>query len=388
MKKMNGKKLVFGAIVALVIGAAALRLHNRNQDWQTAESGVGEPLLPEFDPGMVQTVEIIGATEQTTLSKDDDGGWQVVERYGYPVNFASLSSLVSSLQDMKIKRLIQSTPENQAALELDGVPPKNDDSLAIRFLNQDSDVIKTIVLGTMHEKNAAAAADSPMPMPGYPGGRYVRVVEDNLLALVEDTFTSVEPKPTDWLARDFVSINDVISVERFNQNNELAWRVSRDDKNSPLELENPPKNEEVNDSALRSIGYAFNWMKFADVAEPELEPTATGLDNPEKIKVLDAHGSIFEFSLGDQRDDGLIYAQIKITPAPDNEKEKEKSEKTDADDAEKTGQIKTQNDEEYCKKIATMSKKTDDWVYLLNASDLNNVRVAKDKLMQQEKDAD
>src|ERR1700744_4415093 len=98
---MNLKQLGILIAIVIVVGAAGLALHHRQQaSWSGGGAEVGKKLLGEFPFNDVARIEIRHGTNELNLVKNNDV-WGVGERNDYPANFSQISEFLLKARDFK-----------------------------------------------------------------------------------------------------------------------------------------------------------------------------------------------------------------------------------------------------------------------------------------------
>jgi hypothetical protein len=118
---------------------------------------------------------------------------------------------------------------------------------------------------------------------GYPVGRYVLALDGaqkEKVALVSDALANVEPKPDNWLNKDFFKIEKLraISIAAVIETNN--WKLTRETETGDWTLADKKEGEELDKGKSSSVSYALSSPSFNDVVSPASKPEETGMDKP------------------------------------------------------------------------------------------------------------
>ncbi len=131
--------------------------------------------------------------------------------------------------------------------------------------DKDGKTVRTVALGKKHMRQSA----SPSPFggdEGWPDGRYV-MLEDNpeSVSLVSETFSNLEPKPEQWLNKDFFKVEKVKSVAVTYPVATNSWKVSRETETGEWTLADAQPTEKLDSTKTSSFANALSWPSFNDV---------------------------------------------------------------------------------------------------------------------------
>jgi hypothetical protein len=99
------------------------------------------------------------------------------------------------------------------------------------------------------------------------------------VSVTSETFTEIEPKPEQWLNKDWLKVEKLKSVSVVSTNATNNWKVARETESGSWTLVDPKEGEQVDTNRLSGVGYALSSPSFNDVLSPEAKPEATGLDH-------------------------------------------------------------------------------------------------------------
>ena len=165
------------------------------------------------------------------------------ERNDYPANFQEISDFLLKARDLKAAQNEEVGPSQLARLSL--VPGEGTNAAtAVEFKDQSAKTLKSMLLGKKHMRKS----NRPSPMgdmgeEGWPDGRYVKV--DKTVALISDVLASLEPKPEQWLNKDFIKIEKVRSVAVEFPNATNSWKMSRETETGDWKLADAKPGEQL-----------------------------------------------------------------------------------------------------------------------------------------------
>src|SRR5437879_962591 len=123
------------------------------------------------------------------------------------------------------------------------------------------------LLGEKHMRKS----DRPSPMgdmgeQGWPDGRYVKVPNTENVSLVSEPFDKIEPKPEQWLNKDFFKIEKARSVAVTFPNATNSWKLTREAETGEWKLAEAKPTEQLDASKASGGTNRFSSASFVDVA--------------------------------------------------------------------------------------------------------------------------
>ena len=368
---MKKNQLLKTLLILIVLGAVACYLHRDElKKYFGKDDGPSEYLLPEGEIDLSRVKKVTFTSKDKTVTLVNDGGWKVVERYGYPVNMDNLDKFITALCDCRILREMELSDELKSEMKL------TDDAgaVTVKLMDGDGKDLRTLVCGITHDKESDGGnmPQGMMMMGGgnMPDGRFI-LLADGRAVLVPDTLYSVDSAVASWLDKDFFKIGDMKSAELLEGGKSL-WKMARGSKSDDLKLDAPtPEGKELDTSKISSVKSAFSWMRFNDVADPAAKPEAIGMDKAKSMVVKDFDGftytMTFGAAVGDKRYLKLEKAEWDgetVRKPVDGEKPEDKA-KLDAEFAAKVKENQA--------KAASMNEQYGKWIYEVGTYSLGNV---------------
>ena len=385
---MNKNQLVLLMVVAAVVGGIGYNLSKKEKaTWTDSAQKMGEKLLTTLkveDINNVESITIKSTAGSLSLAKKGDV-WGVPDRGDYPANYETLHSFLMKMFELKVSQPVKATAGQLERLEL--LPPEKGTNggggTVVELKDKSGKVITSLTLGKKVIKESGAA--SPMGGGGsFPVGRYVQVGNDlKSVALVSESFASIEPKAEDWLDKDFLKIEKIRSISVTHAQATNNWKIIRDTEAGEWKLQDA-KGEEKLDTSKTS---GFNWLlssgSFADVGSASVKPEDSGLDKPIVAKLQTFEDFSYEVKLGKAQPDGRYYVQFTTSANIAKERSPGKDEKPeDKDKLDKEFKDKVTKSQEKLKK----ERFHDKWVYLVDKYTVENLLKERRELLAEKKD--
>src|SRR5690348_9712558 len=201
---MNRNQLTLLLFLVVVLGLAGLMVYNKQNDVHSSgDPAIGKKLLGDLPVNDVAHIALKQSTNELNLVKKD-GRWRVRERNDYPANYSEISDFLLKARDLKV---VQSEKVGSSQLaRFDLVPGSGTNAaLAIDLKDKDDKSIQSLLLGKKHmQKSKSPSPLGDMGDSGWPDGRYVKVGSSDAVALISEALANIEPKPDQWLNKDFI----------------------------------------------------------------------------------------------------------------------------------------------------------------------------------------
>jgi hypothetical protein len=210
--------------------------------------------------------------------------------------------------------------------------------------------------------------DSGMGGGGYPDGRYIMVGNDvQSVAIVSDALSNIEPKPEEWLNKDFFKVENLKSISVTSTNATNNWKLDKEKENGEWKLADGKTGEQLDTGKSSGVTSALSSPSFNDVATNSA-PDKTGLDKPLLAKLSTFDGLDYQVKVGSKTGDDSYFLQMTVNgsfpkerTAGKDEKPEEKT-RLDKEFKEKTQKLeeKLKTEKEYEKWTFVVSKWTID----------------------------
>ena len=380
---MNRKQLVLLLVVIIVLGGAGLIVRNKqNESRRSGNEGIGKKLLENFPVNDVANISLKQGTNELHLVKKDEL-WRVQERNDYPANYAEISGFLLKINDLKIVQTEKVGPSQLAKLSL-ATGQGADSALVVEFKDQQNKPIKSLLLGKKHMRKS----NRPSPMgefggdEGYPDGRYVKAgSESDGVALISDALANIEPKPDQWLNKDFFKVEKIRSIAVAFPAVTNSWKLTRETEAGEWKLAEAKPTEQLDAGKASGVANPLGSPSFADVAV-SAKPEDLGLDKPTVVTLDTFDHFTYTLKVGQKTNDNFPLAMTVNADLPKERpagKDEKPEDKTKLDKEFKDNQKKLED------KLA-QEKKFEKWTYLVSTWTVEPVLKERGQLMAEKKE--
>ncbi len=364
---MNRKQFIILLVLVVVVGAAGLWVRQRsNHSWQSDATAIGQKLLPNLAVNDIAQITIKSGANELNLARRDNL-WRVHERGDYPANFPQISELLLKLADLKVAQTEDIGPSQLGRFEL--LPPGagSTSGTLVEFKDQSGKTLNSVLLGKKHMKQPAGNSQfGGMGDEVWPDGRYVLTGKDSKsLAVISDPLDNVQPKPEQWLNKDFFSIEKPSTIEVKFPEATNSWKLTRASETNDWQLAEAKPDEKLDASKISSVTSPFGSASFNDVAVP----TGGGSSNLIVLKVETFDGFAYVAQIG-QKENENYPARFSIAASLATERSPAKDEK--AEDKSKLDKEFKNRQAKLSEKLAR-EKQFENWVYLLPAYGVDEI---------------
>ena len=375
---MKTQQLAILVAVGLALGGAGLYVRNQQSaGYRQSSAQLGGALLQGVDASTLTGLRITQGTNQLNILKSGND-WTVKERGGYAANFGSIQDLVRKLVDLKATQPIQVGPSRLPILEL--VAPDKGPGVLVELLGADGKASRSVLLGKKHTKGGQDDGGGGLGGMGgaWPIGRYVMV--DNKIetvTLVNEPLANAEPKPDQWLEKEWFKVEQPISVTVSHPDATNSFSLTRTNEFSEWTLVGAKPEEKVDAAKSGVFSSLLSSPSFDDVIV-DAQPAALGLDNPLQAKIRTANGWTYTVKVGKAQEGDrypvqfVTEAQLLTQRNPAKDEKKEETEKFNKDFAEK---LKKQQE----KLAAEQSRGR--WTYLVSKWTIDSILKKRSELM-------
>ena len=379
---MNRKQLAILLVLVIVLGGAGLLLRKKQAaSWKGANPSIGQKLLGNFPVNDVTRIDIKQGTNELNLVKQDDL-WRVRERNGYPANYSEISDFLIKARDLKIVQSENLGPSQWPRLALVAGQGTNA-ALEVKFLGQNDKPIKTLFFGKMHTKKSNRQSPyGDMGGGDWPDGRFVRAGGDSgNVVLISETFANIEPRPEQWLDRDFFKVERVRSVAVLFPVATNSWKLTRDTATAEWKLADAKPGEQLDSARTAGVSNPLNSPSFVDVAT-SAGPEMLGLDKP-IVATLEAFDNFtYTVKVGQKTNDNYPIAYTVTAQFPKERmpgKDEKPEDKARLDKEFKDTQKKLEE------KFA-QEKAGEKWIYLVSTWTLDTLLKERSQLFVEKKE--
>jgi hypothetical protein len=297
---MNRKQFLILLGLVVVIGAAGLFVYRqKNTSWHEG-AAIGQKLLPDLQVNDVAQITIKSGAGGVTLARQNNL-WRVHERGDYPANFSQISDLLLKLADLKSAQNEEVGPSQLGRFELlpPGAAPNAGTSLELGDQNGKS--LGSLLLGKKHMKKPAANSQpGGMGDEGWPDGRYVMAgAGAKTVALISDPLDSVQPKPEQWLNKDFLNVEKPREIVAQFPEATNSWKLVRASETNDWQLADAKASEKLDSSKISSVTSPLSSASFNDVTPL----SAGGAASNTVLTVETFDGFTYRAEIGLKKDD-------------------------------------------------------------------------------------
>ena len=306
---MKPKTLVVLTVVALALTLATIltrKTPNRNA------GTLGGKVLPALDINAVRSLRVIAPEGTVTVSRVD-GTWVCEEAHGYPVDFERLKKALIELSNLKVGQVMRLDDEQKAAIKL--IPTSGETpGVGVELFDQAGKTLASLVLGKERRRDA-----SPSPYGAPADGRYITVDEGKTALLVSSGLAELAAaQPQNWLKTDILNVpaSDVMRVSIAGPGRTTVV-LTRTNATAELDLEGVGPSEAFDTSKRYGLSAGLSYLRFDDIADPALDETVAGLDDPVLYEATTGKGATYTLALGaSPADRDGRYAVVRVTLAP------------------------------------------------------------------------
>src|SRR5207247_3800152 len=120
---------------------------------------------------------------------------------------------------------------------------------------------------------------------GFADGRYVKLGNDSEnVAVISDALSNIEPKPEQWLNKDFFKVEKARSISVNFPVATNSWKLSRESESGEWKLAEAKPGEQLDTSKASGVANPLSSPSFADLATGA-KPEQLGLDKPTLVTI-------------------------------------------------------------------------------------------------------
>ena len=367
---MNRKQFILLLVAVAVIGGVSLVLYNKKTGSYQGSTRTGQTILGTFDPNEVGHVTIKEGDKELNLVRGNDK-WTVKERNNYPANFDQIAEFVRKMQDLKVVQTMRATPKQLEKLEL-----SDKTGTAVQFKDDKGKALKSVRLGAKVMRQSSS--QSPFGDDGgFPTGRHVMPEGSQTVAVVSDPLSSAEPKPEQWLNKDFFKVEKVKSISFASQTATNSWLLTRESESGDFKLADVKPGEMFDTNKVASFANALSSPSFSDVVVDK-KPEETGLDKPETLTLTTFDHFTYTLKIGKKSGDDNYYATVSVSAELPKERTPGKDEKPE--DKDKLDKEFKDNKEKLEQKLKQEQQYTS-WTYTIPQWTLESILKPRAELM-------
>ncbi len=379
---MNRKQLAILLLVLVVLGFAGLSVYRKENSSSGGNNpAVGKKVLPDLKYNDVAQISFREGSNQVNLVKKNEL-WRVQERNDYPANYSEISEFLLKWKDLKVVQSEEVGASDLRRLWLTPDQPTNN-PVVVDLKDQAGKTITTLLLGKKHmRKSARASQFGDMGEDGYPDGRYISVgANSKTVSLISDALSNVEPKPEQWLGKDFFKVEKPRAVAVVFPNATNSWKLTRETETGEWKLADATPEEKVDSSKVSGVSNPFSSPSFNDV-RANSAIAELGLEKPILVTIDTFENFTYTLKVGQKTND--TYA-LTVGVTADLLKERTPAKDEKAEDKEKLDKEFKEKQKKLEEKLA-QEKAFENWVYLVSSWTVDPVLKERAQLMVDKKD--
>ena len=263
---MTHRSFVIWLVLAMVTFAVALISVFSQPGFQQAGNH-DEVVFPELraDPNAAAKLAITAAGSEITLLRNDDGGWRVEDKSGYPADGKKVVGLIAALADTRFVEAKTALPESFSRLEVEDPTGESAKSRRITISSADDKVLTDLILGKRSTQRTSRDAF----------GSYLRRPDQQQAWLVNQEIQA-DRKIEDWLAREILNIaqGEIAAIEITPAESE-GYSLSRAEAEADFVLADAPEataraddgaeEKTLDQGAVERIASALYFLNLRDV---------------------------------------------------------------------------------------------------------------------------
>ena len=223
---MNRKQFLYLLAAVVILGGAGIAVFwNNLRGYQNDGATIGAKVLPQLKASEASEIHLKNANQEITLISKK-GSWSVKERGGYPADLGQISELLAKLVEAKVTQSQQVAPSLYGRLELNEPGKTEGVGTVLDLKDQKGQPLAHLVFGKVAKKKDPG---NPLPnaVDGVAAGRYL-IAPGKIanVVVVSDPFENANPKPSLWLAKNFIKIDRLKSLA--SRSAKGSWKIARE----------------------------------------------------------------------------------------------------------------------------------------------------------------
>ncbi len=330
------KLLILGVITVAVVAAAVIFWQNRAPS--TARDK--ELLFPQLSDNLnkVKIVEIKGYEENVILSHQN-GAWLVQSSDNFPALSDKVRTSIIKLSELKIESGKTRNPDLYSKLAVEGPYDRHTKSRLISLLDEEGDVIASLIVGKKRKANEAIPAI------------YGRLPDTEQALLLQGSL-EISSNNKDWFEKSIIDLSSAevkqLTIQHPGETDFVLHREKEGQVNFNLK-EIPEGKRQQSEIILNSMGTLLEDVRAESVRSLKLFQFPDDIIN---IKIETYRGLIIRVRLTNQ--DGQHFANFRFAYQSPASGETEKDETTTEQDAAEPSPEK---------EIALLNQHMSEWVF-------------------------
>lgn len=288
---MKLKNLLIVVVVLAAVSAVVFVIQRPGAPAK-ADPRLGQSLFEGVAIDQATKFSLTDQGKTVTLVRQSDGNWQVASYYDLPADFSKLSSLVNSLTEAKLQRLVTSNPERLERLEL------KDTRIALSGPSEKE--LWSVTFG----KNAETS------------GRYVRFGNEQKAYLAN--FSGwLDADPKNWANSQILDVKpeEIASVEiPFADGSPV--KVSRAKRDDAWTSDKTPTGEKVSPTKISSLLGSAGSVRFTNTADLTDANVVAAKAHERVLKITTFDGKTYTIAMGRKPEDKKLKPALEKGSLP------------------------------------------------------------------------
>jgi len=379
---MNRNQTTLLIFLLVIVGLAGLMIYNKRNDYSAAGNpALGKKLFGDFPVNDVGRLAIKSGTNELNLVKKD-ALWRVRERNDYPANYSQISEFLLKVRDLKIGQSEKVGPSQLGRFGLTAGEGTNA-ATVVELKDQNDKTMQSLLLGKKHmrKSNRPSPFGDDMEGGGWPDGRYVKAGAGGDVVLISDALANIEPKPDQWLNKDFFKVEKVRSIAVAFPAATNSWKVSRETETGEWKLADAKPEEKLDTGKTSSLSNPLSSPGFNDV-DTASKPEQLGLDKPTVVTLDTFDDFSYVLKVGTKTNENYplaltVAAQLQKERTPGKDEKAEDKDKLDKEFKEKQKKLEEK---------LTQEKNYEKWTYLVSSWTLEPLLKERSQLLVEKKE--
>ena len=382
---MNRKQLTSLIVACVILGVIGWIIYNKRNSDESSDTRMGQKVFKDLPVNEIERISVRQNAAQVDLVKQGEL-WTVQERNNYPANFSTIREFLLKAHDLKVAQPQQVGPSQLGRLEL--LPPDKgaNSGTLVEFKDKSGKNINSLLLGKKHMRKSEGSDNSGFgggPGGGWPDGRYIMVGNDiQTVAVVSDAMSNIEPKPEDWLNKDFFKVENLKSIAVTSTNATNNFKLERDKEGGEWKLADAKPGEQLDNGKSSSVTSALSSPSFNDVATNSA-PDKTGMDKPLLAKLTTFDGFTYDAKVGSKTGEDNYFFQIAVDASLPKERAAGKDEKPE-DKTRLDKEFKEKNDK--LEEKLKAEKEYGKWTYVVSKWSIDPLLKERKDLLAEKKE--
>ena len=295
--------LALTVVVAMLAALAAAVLRPWENDAQ--QSGFGQLLFSDLPFQNVEKIRLVSGSETVTLAKGP-GGWNVLEKGGYPADFDKISELVEKLREAKVGRQFPADPEVRDRLGLH--PPDQAD------VDPEKSAKRLVLLDGNDRPLADLLVGKPRESERGFGGHYLMRTGQSSVLLVDTAFRFLSAAPEKWLHLQVIDLAaDTVETVAFHrgESDTPVYELRRPEKGAEFVLVGTSGQPPLKQGKAGRVAEALSPLEAEDVIAAENAGAEISFSEADRFLYTAFDGRRYEIELGSP----IIRKEESYTPA-------------------------------------------------------------------------